>query len=172
MGTDKALLRLDGEAMVDRIGAVVRAAGCQRVVAIGPAHLAGGLESVADRSPGEGPLGGVITALIMLGEHASAVLVVACDMPWLDVAAVQVLVDAAGQAAGSMPPVDVVMAQTDRLEPLCALWSPSSLGRLQLAFGAGERAIHRALGGLTVLRVALPGDALRNVNTPDDLPRR
>ena len=85
MGEPKALIRVDGSAMVDRLGAVLRAAGCSRVVAVGPTQLAGQLEHVDDLYPGDGPLGGVLTALSASGS-TPLVCVVACDLMWLDAA--------------------------------------------------------------------------------------
>ena len=84
MGQPKALIRVDGSAMVDRVGAVLSAAGCSRVVAVGPTDLAGQLEHVADLYPGDGPLGGVLTAMSASGS-APLVCVVACDLMSLDV---------------------------------------------------------------------------------------
>lgn len=164
MGRDKALIHVDGIAMVDRIGGVLASAGLAPVLAIGPASLAGGLESCEDSYPGEGPLGGVLTALARTAGIASAVCVVACDTPWLDKASIARLIEVA-----SVADADVVIANTDRIEPLCAIWNNASAPTLQQAFADGERAIHRVLGALSVVTVAVPSDVLRNVNTPDDL---
>ncbi len=167
MGRDKALIPVDGLVMVDRIGGVLAAAGLMPVLAIGPRVLAGGLEHCEDMYPGQGPLGGVLTALASTATRAGAVCVVACDMPWLDTASITRLLEAA-----RTPETDVVMAQTDRMEPLCALWSPTARPILQSAFDGGERAIHRVLASMSVVTVQLPAAAVRNVNTPDDLPSR
>jgi molybdopterin-guanine dinucleotide biosynthesis protein A len=64
------------------------------------------------------------------------------------------------------------MAKAVAREPLCALWLPSSVVPLQEAFAAGERAVHRAVGGLSVLEVDVAPEAMRNVNTPSDLRSR
>ena len=49
-------------------------------------------------------------------------------------------------------------------------WQPSAAPKLQVVFGAGERAVHRALLTLAVAEVALPDSVLTNVNAPEDLP--
>ena len=167
MGRDKAVIHIDGQPMVDRIGAVLRAAGCVPVFAVGPGPLAGALAHFDDLFPGQGPLGGVLTALACTSPPSTAVCVVACDMPWLDAESVAQLLDVA-----RVTTANVAMAQTDRLEPLCAVWNVSSAPALQRAFDSGERAIHLALGQLVTQHVALPALALRNVNTPSDLPSR
>jgi molybdopterin-guanine dinucleotide biosynthesis protein A len=64
MGRDKALLTIDGEALLTRVARQV-AAVAGSVTVIGPperySHLS--LEVVPDRTPGAGPLGGIDTAL-------------------------------------------------------------------------------------------------------------
>ncbi|MBK9970940.1 MAG: NTP transferase domain-containing protein [Acidimicrobiaceae bacterium] len=66
MGRDKALVPVHGAPMVMHVVSALRSAGCDPVQAIGgdaPALAALGLDVVGDGHPGEGPLGGVITAL-------------------------------------------------------------------------------------------------------------
>lgn len=169
MGMDKALIQIDGRAMVDRVGDALRAAGCSTVVAIGPSRLAGGLQPVDDLYPGQGPLGGILTAMATLSSGAELVFVLACDLPSIDGGTIQELARAAREATETGG-VDVIMARTDRLEPLCAIWNPRCAPALQAAFDSGERAIHSALNELTVIFVEVPPETLRNVNTPDDLP--
>ena len=164
MGRPKALIRVDGSAMVDRMGAVLRAAGCSRVVAVGPTDLAGQLEHVEDLYPGDGPLGGVLAAMSVSGS-IPLVCVVACDLMWLDVDSVASLILVARADADA----DVVAAYSDRLEPLCAVWRVARKPVLQAQFDSGERAVHRAIGALLLRTCELPVAALRNVNTPDDL---
>ena len=167
MGQPKALIRVDGSAMVDRMGAVLSAAGCSRVVAVGPTDLAGQLEHVADLYPGDGPLGGVLTAMSASGS-APLVCVVACDLMSLGVDSVASLIQVARRDADA----DVVAAHSDRLEPLCAVWRVALQPVLQAQFDSGERAVHRAIGALLLRTCEVPLAALRNVNSPDDLPTR
>ena len=168
MGVDKATMLVDGVAMARRVADVAVAGGCTDVVALGgnPEMLGVvGLAVVADRWPGEGPLGAIAVAL----EHATGdVLVLACDLVWLDAAAVRLLL----QSAAETPDVDVVCArssQAARVEPLCALWRPSALGVVAQTFQSGERAVHVALAKLRVASCEVPEGALRNANTPADL---
>jgi molybdopterin-guanine dinucleotide biosynthesis protein A len=171
MGRDKALIEIDGVAMVARVAGALSGAGCGPVTVVGgdrAALEALGLVAHADRWPGEGPLGAVITAL---SSSAVPTMVVACDLPWLDSATVASVAGAALAAAGdSDPPIDVAVTRTDRLQPLCACWMPSALPVLERRFHAGERAVHRAIDDLAVRVVQVESAALRNVNTPRDLP--
>ena len=161
MGSDKALVVVDGVAMAQRMASVLADAGCHPVVAIGgdrDALTAMGLDCVDDEFPGEGPLGGILTALA----HGAPAMVVACDLPRLAMPTVRAVIMALGEH-------EVAVARTDRAEPLCAAWSRAAGNALRTRFGAGERAVHRAIEGLDVAWVTVPATDLRNVNTPGDL---
>jgi molybdopterin-guanine dinucleotide biosynthesis protein A len=167
MGTDKAVVEVDGVAMAERVARTLEEAGCQPVVLVGGdvALLARfGRPTIADEWPGEGPLGGVLTALHAVG--AEGVVVAACDLPWLDVDTVRALIDAAATAE---PSIDVAVATTARLEPALAWWNGRALGPLTDVWGEGVRAIHEAIGRLDASRVEVSATALHNVNTAADL---
>jgi molybdopterin-guanine dinucleotide biosynthesis protein A len=167
MGMDKALVTVGGVPMARRVADALRAAGVSVVRVIGrdavDADL--GLPVVADPSPHEGPLAGLITALT--SSSADIVIVAACDLPWLDATAVRCVL-----AAMDAPTVDAALAITDRPQPLCGAWRRAvCAARLEPIFAAGERALHRALSrsGLDVAHVPVDPSAVRNVNTPADL---
>ena len=179
MGRDKALIQVEGVRMVDRVAAVLAAAGCSNVVAVGPRQLAGDVAHIDDLYPGEGPLGGVLTAMASVASAASMgsvdswLCVVACDLPWLDVDSIDALHLAAASAAAAghnAAEVDVVVARTDRIEPLCALWNSSCRDAVQQAFDSGQRSVLEVFKTLNVIEVPVSSLALRNVNTPEDLP--
>jgi molybdopterin-guanine dinucleotide biosynthesis protein A len=171
MGRTKALVDVDGVPMARWVIAALRGVGCAAVTAIGgdPDELAAlDIDVVADDHPGDGPLGGIATALRSCESHAGAdVLVVACDLPFLGPGDLDRLVT----AAGLRPDADAIVARSDRPEPGCALWRPSSHAAVRSAFDGGERAVHRVLDRLQVVEVDLPAESLRNINTPADLPR-
>ena len=162
MGRDKAFVAVDGEPMVRRIIRALRRAGADPVLTIGGdgAALAseGANGHLADRHPGEGPLGGVLMALDALDR---IVVVVACDMPDLDAKAVRSLVDALR---------DDPTAAVATAEPLLAAWRPG-LARHTVhdAFAEGRRAVHEAIALLPHVPVAVDPAVLRNVNRPDDI---
>jgi molybdenum cofactor guanylyltransferase len=163
MGRPKALIAVEGLPMVVRVAAALVAGGCAPVRVVGDTLLPDDVEYplVADRWPGEGPLGGVITALIDAGGD---VVVAACDLPDLDSATVRAIRDApdADRAAA-------VVATTDRLEPALARWNHRALDQLMATFERGERALHAAIAGLDIVEVTVDPAAMRNVNTPGDL---
>lgn len=164
MGRDKALLPVDGVAMAARVAATLREGGCDRVVAIGGDEQglgALGLTVLPDEFPGEGPLGGVVTALAGHPD-AAAVVVVACDLPSLQPRAVRALLAA-------LPGHDVAVATAGRPQPVCAAWRPSAEAVLRGAFAAGERRMMAAVELLSQVAVPVETQDLANVNTPGDL---
>ena len=163
MGRDKALVEVDGVPMAARVAAALRDAGATEVLAVGgdaDALAPLGLTTVGDRWPGEGPLGGIVTAL-----HAAAndvVAVLACDLPFVTGAAVRALVGALDEAEADVALADVLLGVYRRT---------TCLPVLQQALERGERAPRRALDGLHVVRVTLTDPSwAANVNRPEDLP--
>jgi molybdenum cofactor guanylyltransferase len=172
MGTDKALVEVDGVAMAERVARALEAAGCAPVAFVG-GDEAGlgrfGRPFHPDRWPGEGPLGGVLTALVDVGGEVVVggdVVVAACDLPFLDASTIDRLLAAAA------PGIDVAVATTDRLEPAVAWWSDSARPAIEGAWGDGLRALHEAVARLRMVAVPVEPDALRNVNAPADLGRQ
>jgi molybdopterin-guanine dinucleotide biosynthesis protein A len=167
MGRDKALLAVGGVPLALRVAGALREAGAAPVVAVGGDGAALrdlGLTWWPDQHPGEGPLGGLLTAFAARGD-AAIVVALATDLPYVTATTVTALVDA---VRGH----DAALASTGRREPLCAAWQVrTSAPVLALAYAGGERAVHRALGGLDVVEVPVTSDELRNVNTPQDLDR-
>ena len=95
MGTDKAFVELGGVAIAERVAAALEAAGCAPVLLVGGDDALLAPLGAADRGrrlAGRGPGGGVLTALRTADDEL--VVVAACDLPLLDAAAVDRLVDA------------------------------------------------------------------------------
>ena len=207
MGRDKAAIEVGGVTMLARATAALYDAGAESVLVIGGAgvdvrvgldgdgdgdgEVGVGLDRtvhVDDGWPGEGPLGGLITALD--ATDSSIVVVIACDLVWLDAESIRAVVTSlfgdpvetdtnAPRSPGTgREPVtaDVVndvlaaVAFTDRREPLCAAWRRhDALAVLLSAFVDGERSIARVLDRMPVIEVCVRPWALTNVNTPEEL---
>jgi molybdopterin-guanine dinucleotide biosynthesis protein A len=171
MGRTKALIEVDGIPMARRVADALVGGGCTGVVIVGGrAEELGrlGLPVVPDEHPGEGPLGGVLTALALLAPTPDAVgpgsiFVAPCDLPFLSASVVRSMIGMLDDHA------DAVVARGDRLEPALAIWCQSARAPIRAEFEAGERALHVALRSLTVVEVAVDPAAMRNVNTPRDL---
>lgn len=180
MGTDKALLPVDGTAMAVRVADALTAAGCSPVVLVGGDRRRIGRLGptfVADVHPGDGPVGGIITAMRALAESADAVVITSCDLPLLTADHLRPLIDTflAGDSAVGAPGragFDVVVARSDRtsrIQPLCAVWRSSALDRIETAFVGGTRSVFGVLDLLDVVEIEVAGDGLWNVNSPSDL---
>ncbi|MGI9051517.1 MAG: molybdenum cofactor guanylyltransferase [Ilumatobacteraceae bacterium] len=169
MGADKALIEVDGTPMAERVARSLAAAGCDPVFLVGgdPAALDHvGRTTIADRWPGQGPLGGIVTALSATVDDT---IVAACDLAQLDADTVRSLLTA---AAGAPTGTEVVVARTGRLEPALAWWSRSASAPLQALWSDGVRAVHEAIAAVRSMEVVVDAAALRNVNRPNDLPGR
>ena len=118
----------------------------------------------ADRWPGEGPAGGVLTAL-RGGRRRRRVA--ACDLPLLDrAAAVGALI-----AAGAEPTSTSSSPATDRLAAGARAGGRRRRGRvIERLWADGRRSLHELVAGLRVgRRSPSTPSALRNVNTAADL---
>ena len=178
MGTDKALLEIDGVALARRVYDALIVAGCGPVVAVGGDHSALddlGLTVVGDQFPGEGPLGALITALAHFRESADVVVVLACDLADADPQAITAVCAPFGERGGECIDVVVPRSATRRHMHHC-VWRTSALETLREAFAGGERAPRRVLERLRVreLRVGPDLDArwFADLDEPDDVVRR
>jgi molybdenum cofactor guanylyltransferase len=175
MGTDKAFVEIDGVPLVSRCAAALHQAGARSVEIIGgdrPRLQALGLTVVDDRVPGAGPLGGLISVLER-HVHDQAVVVLPCDLRHPSPTALAAVAAALGPDAGDGSSPAVAVPQVDgRRQWLHAAWRPgAALPGLLAAFEAGERAVHRAAAGLSVVVVSSVGTHdVDDVDTPGDLP--
>jgi molybdopterin-guanine dinucleotide biosynthesis protein A len=158
MGRDKALLPFHGSTLAEWIASQVAEAA-------GSATLVGNTAlGIADLYPGEGPLGGILTAL----EHSRSEwnLIVACDMPRVEAAFLRGLLDAARESgADALLPC----GPSGLVEPLCAVYRGRALESLRPRFDAGTRKVTAGLEGLAVVTLEIAEVALfQNLNTPED----
>ena len=159
MGRDKALLPFGGVPLVVHVARVVAGATGSATL-VGPRERYGelGWPLVEDEVSGDGPMGGLIAALA--ASTAERSLVVACDMPWLQVESLQALIQCDSDA-------DVVVARGERgIEPLCGVYHRRCLPVLRSALNGGERAVGRVLQRLVVAEWMVPDSRLvTNANT-------
>jgi molybdenum cofactor guanylyltransferase len=163
-GTDKALALHGGVAMGACMIEVLRAAGASDVITVGGADRGFDVVHHPDLHPGEGPLGGLLTVLAKPSQPV--IVLVACDMPYLNAATVRRL----AQTAHQHPESDAIVAKTDRREPLCAAYRAESCRPVaEKLFAAGTRSLQEFLACLKVLELVLDDFAeVRNVNSPED----
>ncbi len=125
--------------------------------------LRAGLPQLVDAGDSVGPITGILTA--QAAHPAAAWLVLACDLPRLDAATLRALVDA-------RDPSRAATAFTSRFdglpEPLCAIWEPASHATLLRLQAEGRHCPRKALLQSDIRLLPAPGDALDNVNTPEE----
>jgi molybdopterin-guanine dinucleotide biosynthesis protein A len=165
MGHDKALLEVDGRPLAGIASDALAGAGAAEVLIIGGDRATlepFGTRFVDDGWPGEGPLGGVVTAL-RAAVH-DPVVVLACDLPHIVPAAVTAVLHALGDADAAIPDVD------GRRQVLVAAYRRACREPLEAALMAGERALRHATRQLHVATVDLTDRGwVLNVNRPADL---
>lgn len=144
-----------------------------RAVFAGPLALAGACDEevsargdlmIPDRTPGCGPIGGIVAAL----EHplgADGVFVLAGDLACVTEAEVRAIVAAAEEDREAW----AVLADSGELEPCVGVYRAAALEALVEQMARGRRSLHDALPASRVRRVPVDRAKLRNVNTPDDL---
>jgi molybdenum cofactor guanylyltransferase len=173
-GVAKPLIEVGGRAIADRQLAVLRPLFA-RVFAVAndPAPwVVRGVEVVADRVVGAGPLAGLGAALAAAGE-ADAVVCVAGDLPFLAPALLEALRDRSPEARALAP------RPAGRAEPLCARYAPDLRILVEARLQMGRFALHELLEATdttwlddAALAALDPGGlSFVNLNTPDDLRR-
>jgi len=188
MGWDKAFIEVDGVPMVARAAAALTAAGAAAVLTVGGdrARLDDlGLLAVPDLHPGEGPLGGVITALAaldspLLGDWSAieAVVTLPCDVIEPDAAAVRGVIGPLGGRVGdSADPAQgadlVVPLGSGAPQWMHAAWRRRCLPTLSEAFARGVRAPREVAALLCTVEVEISGEAwFEDADRPEDLPGR
>lgn len=179
-GRDKALVEFGGHPLLLQIVKLAQTCA-QPVAVIGDAkkyiHLDTRLEIVEDRWPGEGPLGGIITALQHTAAASNACrwnLVLSCDMPFLTAAWLKFLADRARTTA---PETQVILPHSAHgPEPLCACYRTDAADALKAVFDSGIRKVTAALKQLPTevldesawKRFDSAGRLFWNMNTPAD----
>ena len=171
MGTDKALLRNDGESQVAR---AVRLLGtvCDQVFVSTRANQADEPErarfpQIVDRYDDLGPVAGILSAMDERPEDDW--LVVACDLPNLSIETLQALVAARNDDASM---VAFRSSHNDLPEPLCAIYAHGSRDAIQGFVDDGIKCPRKMMinSDTHLLQQPKP-DALDNMNSPDDLAR-
>ena len=170
LGLDKALLRLDDETLLEATVKKAATLSDEVIVAGGPfPYPLPSARLVADVYPGCGPLSGIHAGLSAASSFHS--LVVACDMPFLNMELLRCMVEMA-------PGYDVVIPHLgDKLEPLHAIYSKNCLGPIEGLIERGDfKIIHffpevrvRYLEREEIERFDPKHLSFLNINTPEDL---
>ena len=175
-GRDKALAEVGGTSMLERmIELLQRVAKQTKIVAVPGKYTAFGVENVEDRWPGQGPLGGIITALDDAAKCTARHewnLIVSCDMPYLTREWLVFLCERAAKGKAQV----VIPYSAHGPEPLCACYRTDAAGALRAVFETGVRKVTDGLQHVTTevldeadwKRFDSAGRLFWNMNTPAD----
>ncbi len=192
-GRDKALVQIGHELLLARLcSAVLSVAPEVSIIGTPERYGSFGIACVADRWPGEGPLGGIVTALLATREGGSRErpagmsalpgeretsrrewnLIVGCDMPFLTREWLAYLIRRALASEAEV----VAPKSAHGLEPLCACWRTSAAEKLRHAFEGGVRRVSDGMKHLSMevldethwKRFDSAERLFWNMNTPDD----
>ncbi|MCA1832634.1 MAG: molybdenum cofactor guanylyltransferase [Actinomycetota bacterium] len=161
MGRDKASLDVGGIPIGLRAAAAL-AAVADPVLIVGN-DIGGGYEVVDDAR--RGPLAAFAAgaAALRARGHDGAILLLACDMPFVDAELLASIASAIGKADGAIP------VAGDRDQPLAACYSVRAAVTAQKLVAGGHSAMRDLIGALRVHRVEIDETALMDVDTPQDL---
>jgi molybdenum cofactor guanylyltransferase len=184
-GADKALIEFEGKTLLARTVELVSSV-CDETKIVAPLGKYGDatVPILADRWPGQGPLGGILTALHYangrLGRSAETqaadrgryALILSCDMPFLTREWLAYLCDRAVNSTAQV----IVPDSEKGLEPLCACWRTDAVSTVKAAFDGGVRKVTEAMKRLPMevldesawKRFDTDGRLFWNMNTPAD----
>jgi len=155
-GRDKALVEFDGKTMLERMRGLLAGICVSDIYLVGdPAKYAvwtPEIPCVPDKWPGEGPLGGILTALlhtqtcrrtriacagVPVDLKATHNLILSCDMPFLNKEWMEEFFHRSLRSAADV----VVPSSENGLEPMCACWRTSARPVIQEQFKHGVRKV-------------------------------
>ena len=173
MGRDKALVNYDGVPMLQRVYQV--AANCtEQVYILTPWAeryqniLPSNYNYLIETNPGKGPVNGLSEGLEQIS--AEWILLLACDLPLLDVEIIQSWINILPQIPPST--LALVPQRSQIWEPMCAFYRQEIKAELQTFLKAGNRSFQKFLSGIEVEALAVDEKTafmLHNCNYPKDL---
>ncbi len=167
MGRDKASLAYHGKPQIVHACELLRQTGLEAYVSCRADQTQAegfrDLPQIPDRFLDFGPMGGILSAL--LSRRDAAFLVLACDLPFLDEAALSRLIatrDPSKIATAYLSPEGLP-------EPLCAIYEPAAYASLLSFVGQGIHCPRKALRGSDIRGVRpLNVHVLANINRPEE----
>jgi molybdopterin-guanine dinucleotide biosynthesis protein A len=155
-GRDKALVEFGGQQMLARMTKLMRGVTKELKLVAAPGKYAEfGMQLLADRWPGQGPLGGIITALEDAAQSVTRPewnLIVSCDMPFLTQDWLFFLGDRAAKSKAQV----VFPHSASGPEPLCACWQTAAAAKLRPGF---ERGVRKVMEGIALLHAEVLDEA-------------
>ncbi len=173
LGQDKALVSYAGKTLLEHTVALARHF-CHEVWLSGRQNteMAGQLQTIPwllDNKPGLGPLGGILTGLSQLNRP---LLVLACDLPYLDKNTIKRLLQARGRRPKKSVMTTFLQQETGWIEALVSIYEPEATPYLKAAQAKGIYKLSVALPEEVRHHIPYSTDEATpffNINFPADL---
>ena len=147
LGRSKALETICGQSLIERVIERLRQLTDEILVVTSQEHpdlpVAGGAKILVDLYPDKGPLGGIYTGL--LEARSSHGIVVACDMPFLNIELLRYMIGLVDEFDAVVPRLGEGMA-----EPLHAIYSKNCLGEMKARLERNQLGVHSFLNMVRV----------------------
>jgi molybdopterin-guanine dinucleotide biosynthesis protein A len=168
LGTDKATIVWQGDTLAARAARVLTRV-CAPVIEVGPGVTA--LPVARERPPGAGPLAAVLAGVRAIESHAGsevdAVLVLACDMPFVEPPLLELLATWPGTGT-------VIPTRDGRAQYLCARYGKAWLRNAEAAGTTSFKAVPALeceLIAEDAWHAISPANAFDDIDTPADRAR-
>ena len=167
MGQDKSTLNYHGQAewkrMLDCVSLLVE----KSYLSLNPTQAKDesfkNAAHIIDQWDNIGPMNGIASA--MKTHPGAAWLVVPCDMPGLDTATLETIL----QARDTNCLATVAENPAGKLEPLCAIYEPTALETMLQKIESEDFSLQRYLNASPIQRLRLDHTMpLKNINTPEE----
>jgi molybdopterin-guanine dinucleotide biosynthesis protein A len=167
MGSDKGLLDVGGKKIIERIIEELKQA-VEEIIIIsnGDKYDYLGYKIYSDIIKDCGPMGGIHTALTYSITERN--LIISCDMPFVSKNILKAIIEYSDKCEIAIPEHD-----NGTMEPLCAIYSKSCIGKFEKLLKKGEFKLKNSLKYFIVNKInftqkKLSGNEFLNINTPEE----
>ena len=147
LGRSKALETICGQSLIERVIERLGQLTDEILVVTSQEHpdlpVAGGAKILVDLYPDKGPLGGIYTGL--LEARSSHGIVVACDMPFLNIELLRYMIGLVDEFDAVVPRLGEGMA-----EPLHAIYAKSCRDKMKIRLERNQLGVHSFLNMVRV----------------------
>jgi molybdopterin-guanine dinucleotide biosynthesis protein A len=164
MGRDKSMLLIEGQPMIKHILSRLRPHFNQILISSNDISKYSflGVEVVPDKVTGQGPLGGIASALKASANELN--FVTACDIPQVDTVLMKMMLRDCSDFDAVVPRIGL-----SQYEPLFAVYKKGTLAAIEAALLSGNNRIIDALNSCRVKYIDLTDtEQLKNLNTMSD----
>jgi len=163
-GIDKTMLKIEGQPMIKHIYDQLTPHFDQVLISANDISKYEfiGAKIIPDKTPGQGPLMGITSALKASGNDLN--FIIAADIPQIDIALMKQILHSAADYDAAIPGIN-----NQKYEPLFAVYKKSITGHAEKAIDAGQNKIMTALAQCNIKYIDITENQKpKNINTMDD----